>query len=64
MIGHFLNIIGDKLNDFYFKYENIILIGDFNSEMREDAMNTFCITYNLANLPVLKTLIMGLWCSG
>ena len=50
MIGHFLNIIGNKLNDFYFKYKNIILIGDFNSEMREDAMNTFCITYNLACL--------------
>ena len=50
MIGNSLNIIGNKLNDFYFKYENIILIGDFNSEMREDAMNTFCITYNLACL--------------
>ena len=50
MIGDFLNIIGNKLNDFYFKYENIILIGDFNSEMREDAMNTFSITYNFSCL--------------
>ena len=27
--------------------KNVILIVDFNSEMSEDARNTFCITYNL-----------------
>ena len=47
MIFSFLNNIGNKLNDFYFTHENIILIGDFNSEMSEVATNTFCITYNL-----------------
>ena len=32
------------------KYGNFILIGDFNSEMHEDAMNVFCATYNLKNV--------------
>ena len=47
MIRGHLNSMGNKLNELYVKYENIILIGDFNSEMNEDAMNVFCATYNL-----------------
>ena len=31
------------------KYENFILLGDFNSEMSELAMKQFCDTYNLSN---------------
>ena len=50
MIRSHLNSIGNKLNELYIKYENFILIGDFNSEMHEDAMNVFCATYNLKNL--------------
>ena len=42
--------MGHNLNGLYVKYENIILIGDFNSEMNEDAMNVFCATHNLKNL--------------
>ena len=37
--------------DFYMpKYDNFILLGDFNSEMSENAMREFCDTYNLKNL--------------
>ena len=32
------------------KYENIILMGDFNSEMSEEPMQIFCNTYNLKSL--------------
>ena len=32
------------------KLENIILLGDFNSEVSESAMEIFCETYNLKNL--------------
>ena len=32
------------------KYENLILIGDFNSQMEEDAIKEFYDTYNLKNL--------------
>ena len=50
MIRSHLNSIGNKLNELCVKYENFIPIGDFNSEMHEDAMNVFCATYNLKNL--------------
>ena len=32
------------------KYENLLLLGDFNSEMNEEHMKNFCETYNLTNL--------------
>ena len=32
------------------KLENFILLGDFNSEISENAMKEFCDTYNLKNL--------------
>ena len=32
------------------KYENFIIIGNFNSEMKEDPMKDFCCLYNLKNL--------------
>ena len=49
-IRNHLNSIGNVLNDLCLKYENFILIGDFNSEIDEDAMSIFCTTYNLKNL--------------
>ena len=50
MIRNHLNSIGNVLNELCLKYENFILIGDFNSEIDEDAMSIFCTTYNLKNL--------------
>ena len=50
MIQNHLNNIGKQLNDLCLKYDNFILIGDFNSEMHEDAMKVFCTTYNFKNL--------------
>ena len=47
MIQTYLNCLGDKLNELSLKCEHIILMGDLNSEMCEEAMNTFCNTYNL-----------------
>ena len=32
------------------KYENFLLLGDFNSEMSESVMIDFCAIYNLINL--------------
>ena len=45
-----LDSIGTLLNELSIKYDNFILIGDFNSEMHEEPMNIFCTTYNLKNL--------------
>ena len=32
------------------KYGNFLIVGDFNSELLESAMGTFCETYHLQNL--------------
>ena len=50
MIQNHLNNIGDQSNDLCLKYEHFILIGDFNSEMCQDAMKVFCSIYNIKNL--------------
>ena len=45
LIRNHLSSIGGKLNELCLKYENFILIGDFNSEMREEPMQVFCDTF-------------------
>ena len=44
-ISSFLDCIENKLDTLCLQYENIVLIGDLNSEMREERMNRFCNTY-------------------
>ena len=46
-IGSFLHHVGKSLDHVIGKYENLILLGDFNSQMEEDAMKDFCDIYNL-----------------
>ena len=47
MIDNHLNAIGRQLDSLSEKYENILLLGDFNSELTEDSMQGFCNIYNL-----------------
>ena len=47
---HLKSISMFNLMNFIKKYENFIIIGDFNSEIREDAMKNFCCLYNLKSL--------------
>ena len=49
-IESFLKGIGAVLDHHMTKYENFLLLGDFNSELSENAMKEFCDTYNLTNL--------------
>ena len=49
-ISNYLDQIGKELDKFLPQYENILLLGDFNSEMSEPPMREFCETYNLENL--------------
>ena len=49
-IYSYLGHIGNALDKLIGKYDNLIIIGDFNSQMEEDAMNDFCDIYNLKNL--------------
>ena len=49
-IINFVNGIGTILDRYMSKYDNFILLGDFNSDMHENAMKEFSDTYNLSNL--------------
>ena len=49
-IPNFVNQLGPVLDHYIAKYENFLLLGDFNSEMSETVMRDFCDTYNLTNL--------------
>ena len=49
-INDFVAQLGHVLDFYLAKYENYLLLGDFNSEMSEVAMTDFCDTYNLSNL--------------
>ena len=49
-IGSFLCHVGKSLDYLIGKNENLIIIGDFNSQMEEYAMKDFCETYNFKNL--------------
>ena len=46
MTNTFVTSVGEKLNELSLKYENIIILGDFNSEMCEEVMQMFCNTFN------------------
>ena len=46
----FMNRLGPCLDHYTPKYENFLLLGDFNSDMSESGMINFCDIYNLRNL--------------
>ena len=50
MIKSHLDSISMQFDELHKKYENILIIGDFNSEFSEEAMNEFCCLYNLKTL--------------
>ena len=49
-ISSHLDHLGKVLDKFIENYDNILLLGDFNSEFSESCLNDFCNTYNLKNL--------------
>ena len=49
-ISNFLVAIENILNELCLKYENILLMGDLNSEIKEEPMGIFCNTYNFKSL--------------
>ena len=49
-ISNYMNQLGPCLDHYMPKYDNLLLLGDFNSEMSELVMQNFCDTYNLDNL--------------
>jgi hypothetical protein len=49
IVNH-LNNLGNVLDRYLSAYDNLLILGDLNSEVSESAMNEFCKTYNLGNL--------------
>ena len=48
--SYFLKHLSQSLDKFIGNYDNLLLTGDFNSEIKEENMKDFCDTYNLQNL--------------
>ena len=49
-ISYFLENIGRELDKYLPQYENLLMLGDWNSAMTEKEMKEFCGVYNLDNL--------------
>ena len=49
-ISYFLEHVGKSLDKYLGDYDNVLLLGDFNSEVVEKSMKEFCGIYNLQNL--------------
>ena len=49
-IWHFLSHVSQGLDNYLGNYDNILLLGDFNSTMYETHMKNFCELYDLQNL--------------
>ena len=49
-ISYYLNHVSKVIDKFMGKYDNIILLGDFNVAIWDDTMNDFCQMYRLVNL--------------
>ena len=49
-ISYFLTHVGRELDKYLFKYETLLLLGEWNSTGTEIEMREFCEAYNLENL--------------
>ena len=49
-IDYFLEKLGREVDKYLSKYENLLMIGDWNSAVTEEGMANFCETYGLENL--------------
>ena len=56
-ISHHLKEIGEDLDVLTSKYDNIILMGNFNAEPADAVVSDFCEIYNLKNI-IRKRLIL------
>ena len=49
-IGSFLEKLSGEVDKHLPKYDNLLMLGDWNSTVKEEQMANFCDTYNLKNL--------------
>ena len=60
LIERQIRLLGSCLDKYCQLYDNIILLGDFNSEITEPAMKEFCELFNLKNLVKENTCFKSL----
>lgn len=49
-IGNHLNILSECIDHYLPYYDNVLIMGDFNSEISEELLHDFCEIYTLKNL--------------
>ena len=49
-IKNYLQILSQRFNQYFSKYDNIIALGDFNAEMSNNHLQEFCAIFSLTNL--------------
>ena len=55
LITNHLSVLGKNLDHYLSLFENVIVFGDFNSEIEEEPMSDFCSIYNLKSLIKIPT---------
>ena len=55
-ISYFLKYVGGELDKYLPKYEGLLILGDWNSDVTEKEMKEFCESYGLENLIKVPTL--------
>ena len=45
-----MQILSQRFNQYFSKYDNIIALGDFNAEMSNNHLQEFCAIFSLTNL--------------
>ena len=50
MIGNLLRALSEKLDIYSTNYDNFIILGDFDIEMKEQQIKDFCDNYSLNSL--------------
>ena len=55
MISKYISVLEKNLCHYLSLYDNVFLFGDFNSEIREEALADFCSLYNLKSLIKVPT---------
>ena len=55
LISNHLSVLGKNLDHYMSLSENVLIFGDFNSEIREEPMSEFCSIYNLKSLIKVPT---------
>ena len=49
-IKNYLQILSQRFNQYFLKYDNIIALGGFNAEMSNNHLQEFCAIFSLTNL--------------